>query len=283
MKKNDGNELSDRRTGAARWFRIRATGAVAVTAAIFLLLAPVVLGSSSVVMTAPYSGVLTTTSSSWGVAGCAHAGVASKGHFNSRTGLGGLGVWAVLPNCPRAQGSGSDAATGFVSSVPVKLTHKNDSVVAVVLVRAWVAAHLTLGVCTKANTNYSYCYEIAYADLVGYVYLVDTTSGATWFASTYSVSIIRALSFDSQCYAGNCSTQYGNATGPYQSSLSYPLMINATSVTTTDTFLLVVAYSGYAEAYESAYGATITGAQASASVNAGTAGEHIDLASITIS
>jgi len=250
---------------------------------LLVLIAPMAVGAHAVVMTAPYAGVKTTSSESWSVSGCAHAGIPTKGYFHGSTGTGGLAIWASSQTCPQTYGYGSSASTGFLSTIPVKLAHSSDSVVAVLLLRAWVAAHLTPGTCTLGTGNYSYCYEIAYSGLNGFVYLADMTSGASWYSSNYWFGISQSVYHDYFCYSGNCSTYSSNTTSPFQTSSSFSITINATSVTTTDSFALVVQFNSYADSYLTWYGATLSGAKASASVNAGSSGEHIDLASITIS
>ncbi|MCI4330823.1 MAG: hypothetical protein L3K19_03110 [Thermoplasmata archaeon] len=264
-----------------RWVSATSTTAFAVT--LLLLVAPATLGAHAVVLTAPYSGAKTTSSESLSVSGCAHAGVPTRGYFHGSTGIGGLRVWSTSQSCSAGYGYGSTSSTSFISTVPVTLAHSKATVVAVVLLRAWVAAHLTPGTCTTGSGNYSSCSESAYASLYGYVYLADMTSGATWYPANYLLGTAQSIYQGYYCYLGNCSSYTSNYTVPFQTSSSTSLTINVTGATTTDSFALVVDFSSYADSYVSAYGATLSGAKASATVNAASSGEHIDLASITIS
>jgi hypothetical protein len=257
----------------------------AVPLVVLLLMVPGALGSSVVVMTAPYSSVTVSPANGYSTVSCAHATVANKAYFHGGSGFGGFADRAAARYCSGPTSSSGWSDGSFTAMVPIHLSHSSASVIAAVVVRAWVSATLSLGKCTITNPNSTsqFCSLAASAAIHGFVWVEDTTAGSAWYPSTYWGGISRTSYSDTSCYQGSCSSSQSQTLGPSQTTNSTRWSINITHANPKDHFALIVEYYGYASVSWSVSGASLVGGIASAVVNAATRGNGIDLASITIS
>lgn len=247
-----------------------------------LLLIPNATGGSIVVLTAPYAGVSVSPSSSLATVGCSRATIHVAPYFHAQTGKGRFFESASAGSCNAVGGSGASTSAGFGVSVPVRFTHSTASLVAVTVIRAWVAAPIVRASCSISNTSYAYCAQSSYASLQAAVYLTDQTSGGYYYSNTTWTGVFRSNYVDYYCYQQNCSAYTSNGTGPNLNAVSVAWSFNLTSLTTSDKFALLVYFYSYASAGSAAYHATMSSGETTASVNAATLGDGIDLASISI-
>jgi hypothetical protein len=252
-------------------------------AVLILLVTPNTLGAASaqaIVLSAPYKGTSTGYSNGWSVTGCGKAMISAPPFFDPHTGAAGFADRAVAPTCKsNPVNPSASAGSGFLTLVPVHISGTSVSIVAVTTMVASVRANVGSGTCAGTG-NYS-CYQSSYAELFGEVYLLDQTSGLYWYPSTFWYGAFVSAYNDTFCYLGTCS-YFSSPSASAPVSTTFVWQVAATSLNPADHFQLVVYFWGEVEAYQSVFGATLTGGLASASVNMATMGNGFDLDSITI-
>jgi hypothetical protein len=252
---------------------------------VLLLVAPAAIGAHVVVLAAPYAGAVPVSSSSSWVYGCGHATVWKAGFFKASSGKAGFIARSSGTDCASITSNGGQAVATLATWVPLPITHKTASVIAVIHYRVWLAGHVVKWTsCGVINTStYGYCHVVAYAALYGGAYLVDTTTDASfWWPSNDWAGATQYYSDGYYCYGGSCQTSTTSTTVHNQVTGTFGFWINVTGANAADRFALVLYATGSTGADVYHYGATMVGGNASAYINAASHGEGIYLASVTI-
>ena len=268
-------------------------GALTV-ATLVLLLAPSTLGASTnhaIVLSAPYRGVTTGTSSTLSTTGCGNAANPVVPFFSGATGMGGFANHAAAPGCTNnPSGSSAYATQGFTSNIPLSLSSSNATIVALATVTAAGVTKLVPGVCgaSNASSSYQFCYQSAEAYVTGYAYVIDQTTGAYFGSTTYWAGLYASQYYETYCFSFNgtsgCSVfSSGNTTATgFHSSTTFSWTFAVTGVNPSDKLVLQISFSGASFAYQYVYGTTLTGGTTRAGTNVGSGVNGIELDSITI-
>ncbi|HEV8050249.1 MAG TPA: hypothetical protein VGP88_06615 [Thermoplasmata archaeon] len=273
-----------------RWLGAAAMGTLGI-AVLMVMIVPASAASApaivhTVMITAPYTGAYSNPSMSVSTSGCGTAAVITAPFWHARTGDGGFSGRASGSSCaPIYSGSGY-TTLGFTSYVPIVAMPGHDKIVVKWALDVTGAESIHSGACrVTSTTNYSECYESASSSLSGYAYLVDLTNGSYLGSSTTYWNGTGASSYALQyCYSGNCSTYaYGGTGGTFALHGNVAWTFHVHGMLATHQYELVQSFTGYVSASSSVYGsATLQHGHASAWLNAGTFGNGIRLASITI-
>jgi len=223
-------------------------------------------------MTGPWTGATSSHGTSVTTSGCAGAKITATPAFHWMNGLTTMGLAAHSSNCNSLGGSYGYSDGSVEVTIPLTLPAGTSVVTAHWDVRATLSADLTAVTCampnsgSTSNTSYSDCEANSEASLSGYVYLWDTTSGATYFPATFWSGIGASTSFYDYCYAGSC---YASFSGSNHVSVLYgvSMHIRVHGANTNDTFELVMYIYGSAYSQDYSYDATMTGGAAHATVD----------------
>ncbi|MCI4330258.1 MAG: hypothetical protein L3K19_00205 [Thermoplasmata archaeon] len=118
-----------------------------------------------------------------------------------------------------------------------------------------------------ASGGWYQCWEQARAYVNGQAYLLDLTTGNSNSSSHVWGGFSSASANDTYCVTNCSTTVYGGAGGVFGGSQTMTFFVNASGLQPNDSFVLEVDLFGVAYAEMDAYGTTISGGHATASVN----------------
>lgn len=236
--------------------------------------------AQAVVLSAPYHGTTTAYTNSWTASGCGSAAIVTRPFFHPSTGLAGFSDRAKGPACSKNPlGAGADASSAFFTLFPLTFSKHSATITMVLSIQAELVAQDSAVNCVPTALNAS-CYSDAYAGVSGDAYLVDQTTGAYWFPTSFwSGAFVDAYNYTT-CYLGSCSS-FGAPSASMHVSTTVALIIPASGLHLSDSFVLYVFFSGTTTAGVGVDAASLTGST-SAVLNVANHGNGIDIASITI-
>jgi hypothetical protein len=256
-----------------------------VVVAFVLILAPMAQaaspGNSPVTITAPYTGATGYASSAWAASGCGAASIVHAPFFNWNNGRTGFSVRAHANSCSSPFGGSSSASASELVAVPITVPSANDTIRAGWVVNAALGASIGATNCVLQNvSSYSYCYATASAEVYGFAYLFDQTSGTYWYSAGEVFESVASSVYDT-CYSGSCTTSStGNQHMTVSTSIVFPFHVRG--LNPSDSYLLVTTWSSDAYFYEYGYASSLSVANAAGSVTMAGPGMGATLEWITV-
>ncbi|HKV90009.1 MAG TPA: hypothetical protein VJQ43_02300 [Thermoplasmata archaeon] len=243
--------------------------------------------TQKITITAPYTGTISSPSSSTYTSGCGTATIVTPAFFHTGTGQAGLSGTAGSRVCPGMMAGYGSAYESIYSEIPLTVLAGTNHIAAHWTVHAAAGNMFHLGKCTMPagnNTSFSECYATAASSLSVFTYVYDSTNGSFWYPvgnSTWS-GLSSSTSYYDYCYAGNCSSSTTGAPGSVSFSGPVVWHFNARGLVTSHSYWLIASFYGSEFSDAGAYGATLTNTHGYAWLNFGTFGNGAVLNSIVI-
>jgi hypothetical protein len=206
--------------------------------------------------------------------------------WSATTGKFGWAGSAKAPSCPAATVGGNfgSASVDLWLYVPFNATKGHHTIIVNATYTATISTTFKGGKCTlNLSASYTDCTREAQVTFDAYPNLVDSTN-SSWYASLSHAwsGIHKHVYNDSYCYTGSCSYSHGGTPGNLSVSDSVSWWFNATKMVSTGHYWLELETMMYVYSEGSAFGATLTGFNGSASANFATLGNGGSLNSITV-
>jgi hypothetical protein len=235
-----------------------------------LVLSPIAQGASAgpstVIIKAPYVGVLTYPSTSTSSSGCGAGKVVRAPFFTPSTGKSGFSIKAHADACAGLYGDSGGSSAALTLSVPIPAHSGTNVIHAKWTIQASVGARISVASCQLYNTTYSSCSVGAYSSLSAYAYLIDVTNDSYWFPTTTWAGVYASTSLYDACYGGNCSfSMTGNQ--HFSVNSAFVWTFHANGLNPSHVYQLQISWYSDASAYDYVYDGALSGASESASVN----------------
>ena len=256
-----------------------------------LRLAPVSSGSvssrstPSTLRSPPSFASSVATSSSASFTSCSFARVTIPPSFSTSTGVGRFAARDSDHACANPLGSGAKAQAQIVVSLKLP-THVGQSQVSLVAAANITGTHsVTAGKCVgNVSSNHSYCdvYSESYVTIAGYV---EDLTNLTRIEARHQFDVINESEASMRCVgASNCTEDRFAVNGTFQINATGVLRVVTPGFVRGHVYALVVTFFACALVNVDTYfGATITGARATGSINAATGGSGLFLRQIIVS
>jgi len=253
------------------------TAAGAMALALVMVLSPI--ASASHTYKAPYSGVITSQYTSAGMEGCATQAVTSPMNWSSTTGVASYAAKTSAKSCPTQVGPvGGDSYAyddgGIDMAIPLKMTNGVHNITANWKINPIVTQTFTGGNCSGSTAlTYFYCEEYSWNEIYLYSELYDQTNGTYVYETccNYYYENYAEVYNETEWYNFSGTGTWYNYSGNYSyiSPGSGALQFNTTwSLVRSHAYYLILEVSFDVESELFSYGASVTGASVTNSINA---------------
>jgi len=235
------------------------------------------------VLVPAWKGAATSLYSSVGSQGCGSGKDTSPTHWSAVTGNGGWAGTAKMCAKSSPAGNGGSVYWDMYVYVPVHLpTGKHMVTVNWSVIVSGATTFTAPTSCTLIGApSYAYCDTYVSAYMYAYSYLIDMTNGTYIYPTNYYSGMSSYVSNYTYYSGGTWYYSSSGTAGTFSSSGPVVWFWNYTFVKTHKYVAETGWYSdAYADAYT--YQATVAGGGGSASLNAATLGNGVDLTSISI-